>query len=57
MAVVFKSKYGIPIEQNSWKWFSDKKFTLPVWFTRTQLPPTVMKRSQRQNTEKEFIFK
>ena len=57
MAVVFKSKYGIPIEQNSWKWFSDKKFMLPVWFTRTQLPPTVMKRSQRQNTEKEFIFK
>ena len=30
MAVVFESKYGTPIEQNSWKWFSDKKF----WFYR-----------------------
>ena len=57
MVEVFKPKYGIPIfEQNSWKWCNDKLIMVTVWFTRTQLPTTVLKRSLKVKVAKNHRY-
>ena len=46
-------------EQNGWKWCNDTLITVTVWFTESQLPPTVrnkvinskMKKHYRTETE------
>ena len=34
-------------EQNDWKRCDDNLIMVPVWFTGSQLPPAVMKRSHK----------
>ena len=34
-------------EQNGWKWCDEKLIMVPVWFTGSQLPSTVIKRSHK----------
>ena len=45
-----------PFEQNAWKLYNDKLIMVPVWFTRTQLPPTVMKRSHKVKVTKKDMY-
>ena len=45
--------FSIPsFERNVWKWCNDKLTMAPVWFIRTQLPLTVMKRSHKVKVTK-----
>ena len=43
-------------EQNGWKWCDDKLIIVSVWFTRIQLPPTVMKRSLKVKVMKKYVY-
>ena len=40
----------------TWKWCSDKLIMVPVWFTGSQLPPTVMKQSHKLKVTKRMSF-
>ena len=46
------SSFGL----NGWKWCDDKLIMVPVWFTRGQLPATVMKRSQKVKETKNDVY-
>ena len=43
-------------EQNAWKWCDGKLIMVPVWFTGSQLPPTVMKRSHKVKVAKKDVY-
>ena len=43
-------------EQNGWKWCDQKLVMVPVWFTRSQLPPTVTGRSHKVKVTKKDIY-
>ena len=45
-----------PSEQNIWKWCYDKLIMVPVWFTVSQLPPTIMKRSHKFKVTKKMCI-
>ena len=43
-------------EQNGWKWCDNKLIMVPVWFTRSQLPSTDMKRSHKVKVTKKDVY-
>ena len=43
-------------EQNGWEWCDEKLIMVPISFTRSQLPPTVTKRSHRVKVTKKNVY-
>ena len=43
-------------EQNGWTWCDDKLNMVLVWFTGSQLPPTVMRRSHKVKVMKKDAY-
>ena len=43
-------------EQNVWKWCDDKLIIVPVWFSRSKLPPTVIKQSDKVKVTKKDVY-
>ena len=43
-------------EQNGCEWCDDKLIMVPVSFSRSQLPPTVMKRSHKVKVTKKDMY-
>ena len=43
-------------EQHGQKWCNGKLIMVPVWFTGSQLPPTVMKRSHKFKVAKKDVY-
>ena len=43
-------------EENGWKQCDDKLIMVPVWFTGSRLPPTVMKRSHKVKGTKKNVY-
>ena len=57
MVAVFKPKYDILIFWAEWlEWCDGKLIMVPVWFTRGQLPATVMKLSQKVKETKNDVY-
>ena len=44
-------------EQNGWKWCKDNLIIVPVWFTRSQLSPTVGIKTKKQGRKEGCVFK
>ena len=42
--------------QNGWKWCNGKLIMVPVWFTGSQLPLTVTKRSHKVKVTKKNVY-
>ena len=43
-------------KQNGWKWCHGKLIMVPVWFTGSQLPPTVVKRSHKVKVTRKDVY-